>query len=103
LSVCYRIPEPEVKQSYPLTSFHGSSWPTFPVAAKRSVHPAPNADLASRLIPALRRPRLPFNKLIELLNEKDEIPEWNDPEISGELIENAKRALKLLDLRRNVA
>ena len=23
------------------------------------------------------------NKLIELLNEKDEIPEWNDPEICG--------------------
>ena len=43
------------------------------------------------------------NKLIELLNEKDEIPEWNDPEISGELIENAKRVLKLIELRRNAA
>ena len=43
------------------------------------------------------------NTLIELLNEKDEVPEWNDPEISDELIENAKQVLKLLELHRNAA
>jgi hypothetical protein len=43
------------------------------------------------------------NKLIELLNEKDEVPEWNDPEISDELIETARRVLKLLELHQTAA
>ena len=49
----------EFDYSFRRRSF-GSSLPTFPVAAKRSVRPAPNADLASPLIPTLRRVRLPF-------------------------------------------
>lgn len=40
------------------------------------------------------------NELIDLLEEKDQIPEWNNPEIPDQLLKGARELQDLIDARK---